>query len=301
MSIIESIKTINPNLIIIILISLVFLLQIIQIFLLKKMRKPGKAAKPGDDQDLNQDLKRFISSEMNRIKQEIISIKSPAPSETKKNWEYLFPDKQDKQEKEIAVHQPVQYKEKEPLPEPEPKKTDLPPEVDYEEDQYKPLMEPGELDSMEEEMDLKSPGEIVGGDDLQTCVEQYNEAITNEDRQIRFLDEYRPLRVDVINALERRRRADLSPMYQTADNGDYYVVELLNNGRTSYVVLPRFDLLIKDSNYKAGAFGEVFDCPDYEQNERFHIKRVINPAYFEKRRNDSWELSARGRIMLLLE
>lgn len=298
MQIIEFLKNLDPNSIIIVLILLVLLLQIIQAFRLRKIKKP---VTPNSGEKSEEGLKRFITSEMNRLKQEIISSVTRPPSEPKKDWEYLFPGKKEKQEEEIAAFQPAQLKENEPLPAAEPIETHLPPIPRHEESEFKPIVEEMELKPMEEEMDFNTTGDIIGGDDLQTCVDQYNEAISKEDSQSRFLDKYRPLRVDVVNALERRRRADLAPQYQTADNGDYYVVELINMGRTTYVVLPRFDLVIKESNYKAGAFGEVFDCPDYEQNERYRINRVVKPAYFEKKRNDSWELAAKGRIMLLLE
>ncbi len=287
MQIIDFFKNLDRDAVIIVLILFVLLLQVIHIFLLKRIRKSAEA-KPGKD------LKQFIADEIDRLRNDII-VSEPIDSleSGKEPFSMIPPEMIDPKEKSPGSELgQVAEMESFPVTVPGPAVTGFTQISTPEETEIKPLPE---------KMDLDMPGSAPGSGDIRSCVDEYNDALNDKDMQYRFLDKYKPFYVDVGNALERRRRTNKAPEYQTADQGDYCVVELEDMGRTVYTVLPRFGLIIKDTNYKAGAFGEVFDCPDYEDNYRHHITRVVKPAVFEKRRAKSWGLSSKGRIMLTSE
>jgi hypothetical protein len=133
---------------------------------------------------------------------------------------------------------------------------------------------------------------------LQTCLRIYNAAISNQEEQGRFMSQYRPARVNVVNAMERHENLDLEPEFKSAYNGDFFVVELQNSYSASFVVFPRFGLTISKSNYSAGAVGDVFECRDYDRRRLSGISQVVSPASFAREGHDHWTLTARGKLVL---
>lgn len=286
MQIIDFFKNLDRNAVIIVLILFVLLLQIIYIFLLRRIRKSAEA-KP------EKDLKQFITDEMDRLRNDII-LSEPIDSLESTKESALIPTEMIEPIEDPAGLELEQVEEMESFPDTVPVNGEAGSTQNSTPKETK-------IKSLPEKMDIDMTESSSDESEIRTCVDEYNDALNDKNMQYRFLDNYHPLRVDVINALERRRRGDIPPEYQTANHGDYCVIELQDMGRTVNAVLPRFDLIIKDTNYKAGAFGEVFDCPDYEDNYRYRISKIIKPAIFEKRRAKSWELSSKGRIMLSLE
>lgn len=159
--------------------------------------------------------------------------------------------------------------------------------------------ENGEEETDEAKAKIKPGEEIPVDSALHTCLRMYNAALTSQEEMSRFFDQYWYIRVDVINAVERRRNPSLKPVFQSADNGDYYVVKLQIKGRASFAVLPRFGLVIRESTYIDGAFGDVFDCPGFNQRFYYRIGQVIQPAYFSKESDDNWKLIKKGELELI--
>lgn len=95
--------------------------------------------------------------------------------------------------------------------------------------------------------------------------------------------------------MERRQDLNIAPIFQNAEDGDYYAVETEEFGRGRYAVLPRFDLTLQEFNYGPGAMGEVFDCPNYNSQLRYRSVKVIKPARFEQV-GQSWKKIDVGRL-----
>lgn len=295
----------QADMIIIVLIFLVLVAQLILFFLLKKRIKTGL-------ERLENELKVHTRNELDRLAGEMIAPRYRSDAEEKTGNDHeVKPSHRDEnnglriertertesistgytQEQEQSDEERGTY-----TPAPEPARTDYQPQDNWMHQEVEPAPA-REIETPEpppEEQPLPE-------ESLDPWVKEYNLALNSEANQNRFLDKYRPDRIDVINALERRRRANVEPVYQTAYNGDYYVIEVQEQGQTLYAVLPRFDLIIKESNYKAGAFGEVFEFFNYENDSLHRVKKVFESAFFTKKRHEYWELLSRGKIDLVFE
>ncbi|MGD2087181.1 MAG: hypothetical protein PVH61_13440 [Candidatus Aminicenantes bacterium] len=296
----------QADMIIIVLIFLVLVVQIILFLLLKKRIKTGL-------ERLENELKKSTRSEINRLKGEIpASEYRPEPEEEKTEYDHevklshrdenngLKIERTEKSESTSHgyTQEPEQLDEEKRTytPPPEPERIDYQPQDNWNQQELEPAPAK-EIETAEPSREEHPPVE----QSLDPWVKEYNLALNSEASQNSFLDKYRPDRVDVINALERRRRANIEPVYQTAYNGDYYVIEVQEMGQTLYAVLPRFDLIIKESNYKAGAFSEVFECLHYENDSLHRVKKIFESAFFTKKRHENWELLSRGKIELDFE
>ena len=129
--------------------------------------------------------------------------------------------------------------------------------------------------------------------DLKTFCDLYNAG-----KQSNLRTSYRPYyRIGVINANERRRNLDTPPIFMEDTAGRFlaYYIESEN----SYAVVPRFDLTLQDSIYGPGAFGEVFECPQFNRQHTYRNVKVIQPAFFELDSNQQcWTLKEKGELDL---
>ena len=129
--------------------------------------------------------------------------------------------------------------------------------------------------------------------DLRTFCDLYNAG-----KQSNLRTSYQPYyRIGVKNASERRRNLDTPPVFKEDTAGRFlaYYIESEN----SYAVVPRFDLTLQDSIYGPGAFGEVFECPQFNPQHTYRNVKVIQPAFFELDSNQQgWTLKAKGELDL---
>lgn len=129
-------------------------------------------------------------------------------------------------------------------------------------------------------------------------VDAYNRALYNNDERHRFRETYQIERIGVQNAMERRRDANLEPVFQNASDGDYFAIVSMKGKDNCYPIVPRFDLIVQDSNYKAGALGEIYRCIGFETNKQYRKFRLVQPAYFSRIDDKTWKLEKRGEIHL---
>lgn len=111
--------------------------------------------------------------------------------------------------------------------------------------------------------------------------------------QTRFQQYYR---VSVVNAMDRMQKQDEPALFENASNGKYWAFHIQEENR--YAVVPIYDMILDHRSYGPGAFGEVFDCPDFEPQNRYRVK-VIQPAFFEPDRvKEKWTLLDKGKLAL---
>lgn len=123
----------------------------------------------------------------------------------------------------------------------------------------------------------------------------YNAGVEDSDQKYRFREQYRPIRVGVVNATVRRRDPEILPEFEADEAGDYYAVAI--EGKPYYAVLPRHDLTLQEHSYSPGAMGEVFDCPDFNPRLRYRHIRVVQPAVLEPdAAKQRWTLKAKGKL-----
>ena len=83
---------------------------------------------------------------------------------------------------------------------------------------------------------------------------------------------YQPhYRIGVINASDRRRNSNTPAVFMEDTAGRFlaYYIE----SEKSYVVVPRFDMTLQDSIYGPGAFGEVFECPNFNPQHAYRNRQ----------------------------
>jgi len=112
-----------------------------------------------------------------------------------------------------------------------------------------------------------------------------------------FTEYYKPIRVGVSNAMDRRRNIDIKPIFVTATDGDYYVAK--SEKERQFLVVPRPGMAFQESSYGPGAMGVVFDCPTYNPQLRYRHVKVVKPAVFERDFTEAhWKLVERGKLEL---
>ena len=140
------------------------------------------------------------------------------------------------------------------------------------------------------------PSAVQPYDPIQTTlIDLYNQAVENRNVRGEFQERFHPLRVGTINASDRRRDPSLPPEYREASDGNFLAIE--DSRRMSYLVVPRFDLTIKETNYGAGAIGTIFNCSRWDPLLSFSRVTLQRPAVFEKS-GETWLLKTPGMLDL---
>ena len=121
------------------------------------------------------------------------------------------------------------------------------------------------------------------------CLLIYNNALRDQDAQSSFRQQYSPIQIDIPNALQRRLNQSLEPIFKSSGNGILMVVELNDDGKTSYLVFPHFNLAVTHSNIDAAAINTLFKCPNFDPSITNKVAEVKEPAHFRKKGFDTWE------------
>jgi hypothetical protein len=119
--------------------------------------------------------------------------------------------------------------------------------------------------------------------------------VDDRNRRGEFQERFHPLRIGTVNASDRRRDPNLPPEYREASDGNFLAIE--ESRRLGYLIVPRFDLTIKEANYEAGAIGTVFYCRGWDPLLSYSRVMLRRPAIFEKNGN-AWSLKSAGVLEL---
>ena len=144
----------------------------------------------------------------------------------------------------------------------------------------------------------ETPPALPSKTDLEGFRDTYNAVIDRKIDHRAFRGHYQPLRIGVANAMARRGDSSIDPIFRTANDGEYFAMELVVQGHRRFVVVPRFDLTFQESSYGPGAMGKVFDCPGYDSRRKYRYVKVRKPAFFERTSGEEWELTHKGELEL---
>ena len=148
----------------------------------------------------------------------------------------------------------------------------------------------------DEEVECSQPVQSEQGKslrpELQRLVDLYNVGNDAKLRQI-----YNPpCFIQVSNETRRFQNSNISPIFQSASSGSFVAYAL--ESENSYAVVPFSGLVLQDKLYSSGAFGEVFECPDFDPEHTYRVK-VVRPALFKQEPvNDTWTLEKKGELEL---
>ena len=104
-------------------------------------------------------------------------------------------------------------------------------------------------------------------------------------------------RIGVANASERRLNLEQPPILNTDTSGNFLAFYI--ETEDLHAVVPLYGLVIQESIHGPGAFGEVFECPDFDAGRRYREIKVMRPAIFEPDVNrEQWTIKERGKLDL---
>jgi hypothetical protein len=128
-------------------------------------------------------------------------------------------------------------------------------------------------------------------------IDLYNRALTDPLASQEFREQFQPIRIGIVNAVERRLNptAPIDPEFRQTTDGDLFAFPLSEPNR--YGVVPRLGLTIGPVSYQAGALGEVFGNPNYDPAQSYSRYQVRELALF-KCDGDKWELDRPGQLDL---
>ena len=126
-------------------------------------------------------------------------------------------------------------------------------------------------------------------------VEFYNRAVNDPVTGERFREEYSPIRIGTVNAVERRQNPTIKAEIRETSDGDFFALRIEGN---VFAVFPRLGLTIEAVSYTAGAMGEVFEKTRNHDPKLFYSRyRVKDPALF-RFEGGRWQLCEPGELDL---
>ena len=133
---------------------------------------------------------------------------------------------------------------------------------------------------------------------LKKLCNDYNIGIANRSQREELRKNYeKHYRVGVINASERRLNPEQPPALNSDTSGNYLAFYI--EAEDLYAVVPLYGLTLQESIYGPGAFGEVFECPDFNPQLRYRDIKVLHPAILEPDSAlEQWTLKEKGKLDL---
>jgi hypothetical protein len=114
-----------------------------------------------------------------------------------------------------------------------------------------------------------------------------------------FRNRYPNFRIGIANANDRQSnpKKPPSPIFKSQNAGKFWAYHI--ESENLYAVFPSYDLVLQDQIYGTGAFGEVFECPNFNPEHKYYVK-VIDPALFEPdQAKEKWTLQKKGKLKLV--
>ena len=103
--------------------------------------------------------------------------------------------------------------------------------------------------------------------------------------------------IEVINTLKRREDSNEPPIFETNERGEFWAFYI--EDEEQYAVVPIYSFTLEYSVYKVGRFGEVFECPNFDDHSRYKNLKIVRPAICEfDSIQKQWTLIEKGKIDL---
>ena len=131
---------------------------------------------------------------------------------------------------------------------------------------------------------------------LQKFRDIYNAKVKDQQGWMNFRNDHTFFRIGVKNSDERRQNPNAFPIFKTDSAGKLFAFYI--KSADLYAVVPNYGLVMEHLTYDLSAFSEVFECPGFNYQNRYHIK-VTQPARFEQDRGkETWTLKQKGVLEL---
>ena len=136
--------------------------------------------------------------------------------------------------------------------------------------------------------------------EVTTFRDYYNAGIKDKQEWTNFIERYRlSYKIGVVNTRERHLnpQKEIAPIFKTHTAGCFLALYI--EAEMLYAVVPDYDLGVEHITYFPGAFGEVFECSDFDDRSNYRISELIQPAIFEPDdAKETWTLKEKGILDL---
>lgn len=139
-------------------------------------------------------------------------------------------------------------------------------------------------------------GPRLGRAQITEIIALYNRALDDPLARERLREEYQPIRLGTVNAVERRQNPTIKAEFKETTDGDFFAFPI--PGKNEYAVLPRLGLTIEAVSYTAGALGEVFNRTQGYDPKLFYSRYGVKQEAIFRREGDCWELREPGELDL---
>jgi len=134
---------------------------------------------------------------------------------------------------------------------------------------------------------------------IETLVELYNTSVRDNQKISEFRQRYPITTIGIKNAEERAGNPKIDPIFWAADNGDFYAIDIEQNGRRTYVVVPSFGFIFSEKKYNNAGLSHVFKCRPEALKSQGNLMIVKKTAHFKPDSQGTiWELEEQGEIDL---
>lgn len=130
---------------------------------------------------------------------------------------------------------------------------------------------------------------------LKLVVEDYAQATAQPEKQQYFMEKYSPTTLDTQNANARLQNPELKPIFAKSPQGSFMAIKTDHEGL--FLIVPKFNFVLKDTNYNPGAVNEVFDCKNYYPGYKYSQIKLVRPAVFNHK-GDNWSIKVAGILLL---
>jgi hypothetical protein len=124
--------------------------------------------------------------------------------------------------------------------------------------------------------------------------QDFNRVENGDLRQEEFRDEYDPARLSIKNKKERLSSEEAPVVLHHDDRGKYLAVK----EGTDYLVVPKFDIILRDTDRLQAGVDKVFGCEGVSHNHPYEVQRVEKAARFTQKPDGAFLLQESGQIQL---
>jgi hypothetical protein len=131
---------------------------------------------------------------------------------------------------------------------------------------------------------------------LNEMVQLYNLAVNDTVAREQFREQFCPVRIGTVNAVERRQNPTIKADIRETTDGEFFALPI--SGTNEFAVFPRLGLTIEAVSFSAGAVGEVFEKTQEHNPKLFYSHYAVKQPAIFRLEGGHWNLREPGELKL---
>lgn len=131
---------------------------------------------------------------------------------------------------------------------------------------------------------------------LYEMVQLYNLAVNDTVAREQFREQFCPVRIGTVNAVERRQNPTIKADIRETTDGEFFALPI--SGTKEFAVFPRLGLTIEAVSFSAGAVGEVFGNTQGHNPKLFYSHYTVKQPAIFRLEGEHWNLKEPGELKL---